>query len=93
MPPTRCRGLRDPAQVWRPFWALLDGNVFLLPILLSCSLSFSLAVYPSLLQSILLFYSLSFSYAVHPIFCSCEELLHPLTIVGLRLLRPFPLRA
>ena len=33
----RCRGLCDPAQVWRPFWALLDGNVFLLPILLSCS--------------------------------------------------------
>jgi hypothetical protein len=58
-----------------------------------CCPSFSLAVYPSLLQSILLSCSPSFSYAVHPIFCSCEELLHPLTIVGLRLLRPFPLRA
>jgi hypothetical protein len=25
-------------QVWRPFWALLDGNVFLLPIDLCSSL-------------------------------------------------------
>jgi hypothetical protein len=35
----------------------------------------------------------SFSLAVHPIFCSCEELLHPLTLVSLRLPRAFPLRA
>jgi hypothetical protein len=53
------------------------------------------AAHPSLLQSILLSYSPyfscspSFSLAVHPIFCSCEELLHPLTLVGLRLPRPF----
>jgi hypothetical protein len=38
---------------------------------------------------ILFSFSPSFSLAVHRIFCSCEELLHPLTLVGLRLPRPF----
>jgi hypothetical protein len=35
----------------------------------------------------------SFSLAVHPIFCSCEALLHPLTLVGLRLPPAMPLTA
>jgi hypothetical protein len=50
-----------------------------------CCPSFSLAVHPSLLQSILFSCSPSFSLAVHPIFCSYEELLHPLTLIGLLL--------
>jgi len=54
--------------------AVLDGNVFLLLTLLSCSPSFSLTV-PS------------FSLAVYPIFCSYEAITP--TLVSLRLPRPF----